>query len=325
VIYKQPKLFILLEKSIPMGLIPSIRTIKGPHKTFRAIRYISTHPDRVNIITRDKINVDAIKPNKKTGIKWFCGVKVDEIAHIVDFKEPTETGLTRCVVKIDGKIGGKKYTDSKKERQAKIKWARLRHMEKNIATIRAKYEPLIGDANLTKKSFGIAMWCVDKAVPCLRIGGSAGNRADHFGTVTLQCKHIVQGEDGKVSIVFIGKSGVDWGVKINDPNIAEAILELKGNRDPEAKLLYDVERMDVIKWLSKFRVTAKDFRTYHASESFIELIKQYIIPTKRKDQNAILKSVFIEVAKKLNNTPNVCRSKYVLPSLIEHWLSGGKF
>lgn len=71
-IYKQPKVFILLEKSIPMGLIPSIRTIKGPHKTFRAIRYISSHPDRVNIITRDKINEDAIKPNKKTGIKWYC-------------------------------------------------------------------------------------------------------------------------------------------------------------------------------------------------------------------------------------------------------------
>ncbi len=320
----QPKVFILLEKSIPLGLIPQVKLVRGKTKTFHAIRYVSAYPDRVNVISRDKINTDAIKPSKD-GIKWYAGVKVDEIAQVIDFKEPAETGLTRCVIKTDGTVAGKKYTDTKKERQAKIKWARLRWMEKNIGTIRAKYEPLIGSNNLTKKSFGVAMWCIDKANPYMRIGGSAGNREDHFGTTTLQCKHIVQGEDGKVSIQFVGKSGVPWKVDINDPNVAKAILELKGTRDPEAKLLYDVERTDILKWLGKFRVTAKDFRTYHGSEWFINFAKEHITPTKRKDQNAVLKEIFIQVSKKLNNTPNVCRTKYVLPSLIEHWLAGGKF
>jgi DNA topoisomerase IB len=573
----QPKAFILLEKAIPLGLIPSIRTIKGPHKTFHAIRYVSAYPDRVNVIPREAINADAIKPDKN-GAKWYAGVKVDEIAQVIDFKEPAETGLVRCVIKTDGTVGAKKYTDTKKERGAKIKWARLRYMEKSLPTIRSKYEPLIGNANPTKKSFGVAMYCVDKF--CMRIGGSAGNREDHFGcvdpehkilmsdltykvakdlkvddeiitleeenpkgirrrflkskityfeiikkpkleitlsdgtilrvssdhpflypkedgrtrtqgwkwkradefkegdilnrvlpfwevdnsynagylsasfdgegwiskpttrgvrigfaqnenimwdefkrliskinisivyrtekkvkriytsgledvfmllgsirpkrlldkflcnfnlrigqglkgskhdknrtyivkiksigegdvvglstdvktyicegflshnTTTLQCKHISQDEDGTVHINFIGKSGVEWNVKVEDANVAKAILELKGNRNPEDKLLYDVDRTDVVKWLGRFRVTAKDFRTYHASNNFIEFAKQYITPTKRKEQNALLKNIYALVASKLHNTPSVCKAKYVLPSLVEHWLSGGKF
>lgn len=317
----QPKVFIILEKAIPMGLIPQVKLVRGKTKTFHAIRYVAAYPDRINIITRDKINVDAIKPSKD-GVKWFCGVKVDEIAQVIDFKEPAETGLVRCVIKTNGKVAGKKYTDNKKERGAKIKWSRLRHMEKNLSTIRSKYEPLIGDANPNKKSFGIAMYCVDRF--CMRIGGSA-NREDHFGTTTLKCKHVVQNEDGKIFIDFVGKSGVDWHVKVDDANVGKSLLELKGNRDPEAKLLYDIERMDIIKWLGKFRVTAKDFRTYHASNYFIEFAKKHIIPLKRKDQNSVLKSIFTEVAGKLNNTVGVCRTKYVLPSLIEHWLSGGGF
>jgi DNA topoisomerase IB len=144
-------------------------------------------------------------------------------------------------------------------------------------------------------------------------------------TTTLQCKHISQAEDGSVHIDFVGKSGVDWHIKVDDANVAKSLLELKGNREPESKLLYDVERSDVVKWLGRFRVTAKDFRTYHASNYFVEFAKKSIMPLKRKEQKAVLADIIARVATKLNNKPNTCRSKYIMPVLMEHWLMGGKF
>ncbi|OGM09163.1 hypothetical protein A2Z67_04450 [Candidatus Woesebacteria bacterium RBG_13_36_22] len=318
----QPKAFILIEKSIPLGLIPQVRLVRGKTKTFHAIRYVSAYPDKVNVITRDKINVDAIKPSED-GTKWYAGVKVDEIAQVIDFKEPAETGLVRCVIKTDGTVAGKKYTDKKKERGAKVKWARLKYIEKYLPTIRAKYEPMIGDSNPIKKSFGVAMYCVDRF--CMRIGGGAHNREDHFGTTTLQCKHISQAEDGVVYLDFVGKSGVDWHIKVDDPNVGKALMELKDDREPESKLLYEVERKDVVKWLGRFRVTAKDFRTYHASNYFVEFAKKSIMPLKRKAQKEVLADIITRVATKLNNKPNTCRSKYIMPALMEHWLMGGKF
>ena len=300
------------------GLTPQKRMVRGKTKTFMAIRYISQHPEKVNKFSQVEIEAMA-KTSEKTGEKYYGGVNTKLIKEVTEFKEPAETGIIRIIERTDGNIV-RQYTDKHKEKSARSKLKREGVLSKHINDIRDKYDKLIDSKDGFKKSLGTAIGIIDKF--CIRVGGGGHGVEGHYGTTTLEVRHIETDPDGKMRVHFIGKAGVEHNISIDDQKIKDSLLALSKDKSPNARIFGPVERTDVQRFLRRWKVIPKDFRNYHASEFFYELATSTTTPVKRKDAKLALKEMIIKVAKKLGHTPGICKSRYINPVLIENWLAG---
>lgn len=168
---------------------------------------------------------------------------------------------------------------------------------------------------------------------CFRIGSDAyADDNGGFGLTTLERRHVRKRGDAYV-FDFTGKSGVHHSISIDDPLSVEAIATLRRRRAGFEELLaYKRARQwqrltpamvnDYMRELSGLDVTAKDFRTWHATVlAALALAEdpeaaERATPTvrsRRKQQVAAIR----EVAEYLGNTPAVARGSYVDPRVLE--------
>lgn len=168
---------------------------------------------------------------------------------------------------------------------------------------------------------------------CFRIGSDAyADDNGGFGLTTLGRRHVRKRGDSYV-FDFTGKSGVHHTITIDDPLSVEAIAQLRRRRAGfEEILAYQQGRRwqrltpaiinDYMREVSGLEVSAKDFRTWHATVLAALALSEdpqaakRATPTarsRRKQQVAAIK----EVAEYLGNTPAVARSSYVDPRVLE--------
>jgi len=147
---------------------------------------------------------------------------------------------------------------------------------------------------------------------------------------------------GEVVISFPAKSGKTARYRLADAQLAEAVGKVKsipGKRllmyrgeDGVARPLRTDDINHYLREIAGVPVTAKDFRTMHASALAAEALARLEpgeSPPARKRQMA---AVTRQVAAFLQNTPAICRSSYIAPCLYalfdkgrlgEMWLAGG--
>nr|WP_246321961.1 DNA topoisomerase IB [Nocardioides panzhihuensis] len=166
-----------------------------------------------------------------------------------------------------------------------------------------------------------------------RIGSDAyADDNGGFGLTTLERRHVRRRGDS-YAFDFTGKSGVHHTITIDDPLSAEAIAQLQRRRAGfEEILAYKQGRRwqrltpavvnDYMREVSGLEVSAKDFRTWHATVLAALALSEdpqaakRATPTarsRRKQQVAAIK----EVAEYLGNTPAVARSSYIDPRVLE--------
>lgn len=133
-----------------------------------------------------------------------------------------------------------------------------------------------------------------------------------------------------VKIKFKGKSYQDNVAEVKNKKIADFIKDLKEKRKGE-KTLFDV-RHDEVGWYFKQLMNdrslkTKDLRTYTATKLANEILMKNIIknlPEKKTARKRLikqtLKNTYEEVARKLNNTPNMAKNSYISPEVIDKWL-----
>jgi len=157
----------------------------------------------------------------------------------------------------------------------------------------------------------------------LRIGNAEYARSNRsYGLSTLRTRHAgVRGDELRLS--FAGKSGVRHEVSVSDRRIARVVRrcrELPGQElfqyVDEAGAPRRIDSADVNAWLAQSagtRVTAKDFRTWHGSVQALELTlaacAEGAPPCKPQD-------ILAAVARRLGNTPAVCRKAYIHPRVL---------
>ncbi|MEU0315740.1 DNA topoisomerase IB [Nocardioides sp. NPDC006273] len=168
---------------------------------------------------------------------------------------------------------------------------------------------------------------------CFRIGSDAyADDNGGFGLTTLGRRHVRRRGDSYV-FDFTGKSGVHHTITIDDPLSVEAIAQLRRRRAGFDEILaYQQGRRwqrltpalvnDYMREVSGLEVSAKDFRTWHATVLAALALSEdpeaakRATPTarsRRKQQVVAIK----EVAEYLGNTPAVARSSYVDPRVLE--------
>ncbi len=197
-----------------------------------------------------------------------------------------------------------------------------------LPQIRAKVRE---DMNLSglqeRKILATIVWLLDHT--CIRIGNEEyAEENKHYGLTTMRSKHVdVSGQT--VVFEFVGKSGKSHQVGVTHPKVAKTIKKLEdlpgyelfqfidddGNRSP----IDSGDVNDYLKLITQEAVTAKDFRTWGGtvvSADSLVLLGNFENKTQFKNN---VKEAVCRAAQKLGNTPSVCRSYYVHPTVIQSY------
>jgi DNA topoisomerase IB len=155
-----------------------------------------------------------------------------------------------------------------------------------------------------------------------------------FGLTTLQRRH-VRRQGNAVVFRFVGKSGVEHEIAIDDRGAVEAIEVMRQRRAPaDAKLLAWKERKrwceldpglvnDYVREATGMEATAKDFRTWHATVLAAAALAESDEPgdTQASRKRAVA-AAMREVSDYLGNTPALARSSYVDPRVVDAYEEG---
>jgi DNA topoisomerase I len=161
------------------------------------------------------------------------------------------------------------------------------------------------------------------------------------GAGTLYGRDVAVSQD-KVLIRFPSKSGKQATYAVNDPKLAAAITRIKtvpGRRllmyyddTGKARPLRTAELNAYLQSISGVPVSAKDFRTLHASALAGEALARLEVGPSETARRKQIAGVTREVASFLQNTPLICRKSYIAPCLFnlfdegtlgELWVRGG--
>ena len=178
-----------------------------------------------------------------------------------------------------------------------------------------------------------------------RVGNDEYAKANNsYGLTTLKKGHVVfdrsRKAEGKLDAIFefVGKSGKLWKRRIWEDDLAMLIDEsgkVGGNKRHHDLFRYedqhgndfDVKSNHVNEYLdavtSEFgKVTAKDFRTWAATWKTAFRLSQQLDPNTATARKKVLNEVIKTVSSDLGNTPAVCRSSYIHPSIMSDWSDG---
>lgn len=155
-----------------------------------------------------------------------------------------------------------------------------------------------------------------------------------YGVSTLRPEH-VRGQRGCLVLAFTAKGGIEQVRQVGDAQVCAVLRELRRRRaaeqrlfgywDPALRQWRDVRSDEVNEYLrtcSGAEMTAKDFRTWHATVLAATELSiagwQRSVTRRRRVVSTVMKSV----SELLGNTPTVARASYVDPRVIDLYHDG---
>ncbi len=165
----------------------------------------------------------------------------------------------------------------------------------------------------------------------VRVGNEEYARANgSFGLTTLRDRHVnIRGD--RLTFEFRGKSGIAHCVSVNDPALARIVrrcTDLPGQElfqwIDEGGRRHRIGSTDVNEYLretSGGAFTAKDFRTWFATVEALETLRRQTPKGAQEAKKQVAVAV-AAVAKRLGNTPTICRKCYIHPEVLAGHLDG---
>jgi DNA topoisomerase-1 len=212
-----------------------------------------------------------------------------------------------------------------------VKYERMLDFGKALPAIRRQVDAALQLPGLPREKV-LATIVYLLQVTMMRIGNEEYARSNKsFGLTTLRNRH-VRIDGSEVEFRFRGKSGVYHAVKVEDRRLARIIQR---TRDLPGQDLFQyvddegnqhtVGSADVNEYLRTITgedYTAKDFRTWSGTVLAALALREF----EKFDSEAQAKKNIVRaiesVAKKLGNTPSICRKCYVHPAVIDAYLDG---
>lgn len=165
----------------------------------------------------------------------------------------------------------------------------------------------------------------------VRVGNEEYARSNgSFGLTTLRDRHVsVRGD--KLTFEFRGKSGIAHCVSVSDPALARIVrrcTDIPGQElfqwiDGEGER-HRIDSADVNEYLRDAaggNFTAKDFRTWFATLEALQALRKVPAAEPAEAKKQLLATI-AAVAKRLGNTPAICRKCYIHPEVMEAYLDG---
>ncbi|MGH3330312.1 MAG: DNA topoisomerase IB [Nocardioidaceae bacterium] len=167
-----------------------------------------------------------------------------------------------------------------------------------------------------------------------RIGSdSYADSNGSFGLTTLEKRHVRRSRS-RLVFCFTGKSGIEHCIEIDDPLAVAAVETMRRRRGGGDRLLaYKASRRwspvdavtvnDYLRETTGAEITAKDFRTWHATVLAAASLASSEEPGRSKaSRQRAVRQAMVEVSEYLGNTPAIAKSSYVDPRVVDLYEDG---
>jgi DNA topoisomerase I len=226
-----------------------------------------------------------------------------------------------------------RYHDAWRARRDRQKFDRVLRLAHRLPAMRRACERDIAARGLTReRALAGALRLLDLGF--FRVGSEAYTEENgSFGLATLRRTH-AKVSGAEVRFDFAAKGGQRRVQAIHDPDLAKltkALLARKGGGKEllayrEGTTWRDIRSEDInacLKELADEEVSAKDFRTWHATVLTASLLAaEESGLTSVTSRKRVVSGVVKEVAEALGNTPAVCRASYIDPRIVDRFLNG---
>jgi DNA topoisomerase IB len=168
-----------------------------------------------------------------------------------------------------------------------------------------------------------------------RIGSEAyAEDNGSYGVATLLREDVTVSRDGSVAFDYVAKGGVRRELSLDEPELHRLLASLKRRKDDHPELLayktrdgwHDVKSTDINDYLAEVmgeEVTAKDFRTWHATVlCAVGLAVSTHAPTSESARKRAVTRAVKETAEHMGNTAAVCRNSYIDPRVVDRYNDG---
>ncbi|ACU75479.1 conserved hypothetical protein [Catenulispora acidiphila DSM 44928] len=225
------------------------------------------------------------------------------------------------------------YHPQWRERRDRLKHDHALEFARRLPKIRAIVDDgLAGDGLGRERVLCAAVALLDVGV--FRIGNNQYAQANgSYGLSTLRRKH-VRIHKGEAEFSYLAKGGLKRAEHISDPRVVavlRGLLRRKGggyqllafHEDSRWQPIRSQHVNDFLREISGMEITAKDFRTWHATvfAAVALSVSTHADSSQTARRRAVTRAV-AETAAYLGNTPAVCRASYIDSRLIDRFLHG---
>ena len=211
------------------------------------------------------------------------------------------------------------------------KYARMLAFARVLPKIRARVEEDLARPGLPReKVLATVVRLLETTL--IRIGNEEYARENgSFGLTTMRNRHVAV-SGSLLRFHFRGKSGKEHAVDVRDPRLARIVRrcqELPGQElfqyvddDGRRQSLDSADVNGYLRGIAGEEFTAKDFRTWAGTVlAALALAEVAAFSSQRQARRNIVSAV-ASVARRLGNTPAICRKGYVHPAVIDAYLDG---
>ena len=226
-----------------------------------------------------------------------------------------------------------RYHDVWRERRDREKFDHMLEFARALPQLRQAASEHLADEGLPRER---VLACAARLLDLgfFRIGTEGyAEENQTYGLATMHKRHVKLEAPGTVHFDYMAKGSKRRLQSVVDPDVYAVVDTLKRRRGGNPELLawsrgrewIDVRSADInayIKEVTGGDFSAKDFRTWNATvlaAVALAVSTGATSPTARK--RAVARAMK-EVAHYLGNTPAVCRSSYVDPRVVDHYVGG---
>ena len=215
------------------------------------------------------------------------------------------------------------YHPAWREQRDAAKFDRVLEMARRLPGVRRRVKrALKGEPKDHRTVLAAAVRLVD--LGCFRLGSeSYADENGSYGLTTLERRHVRKDGDSRL-FSFAAKSGVDQEIAVDDQAVVRVVDALtKGRRASSQLLPLSADEVnDHLRDLFDLDVTAKDFRTWHATVTVAAALASVKRAASRTGRAKQVRAAIIEASELLGNTPTIARSSYVDPRVIDLFEDG---
>jgi hypothetical protein len=230
------------------------------------------------------------------------------------------------------------YSERQVSQRNKEKAKRLQEFKPKVDKLRAKVKKDLESSDDETRLTALVVALIDETHE--RIGSPASSKGDlnddgepHYGVSQWLKKHVTLSE-GKATIRYVGKSGVDQEKEVTTPYVLSALRNaVKGAEGKESKLFESVTGEKVNAYLKEFSISAKDIRGLSCNAIMQRTLRKIRskggkLPEEKKEREKKLKAEFKEALEEVaaeigGHEPSTLANQYLAPGMEPAYLKDG--
>jgi DNA topoisomerase-1 len=226
-----------------------------------------------------------------------------------------------------------RYHDAWREHRDRVKHLRVLQVGERLPAMRRRWaRDLRRDTLDRQRVLAAAARLLDLGL--FRVGGEEyAEEHSTYGLATLRREHVTI-SGGTLAFDYTAKAGIRRREVVQDPRVVEVVSALRRRRDDPNPELFayragdawnDVKSTTVNEYLrevSGLDMSAKDFRTWHATVLMATILGRAEVPASRRGRDRTVRAGYVEVSEALGNTPAVCKASYVDPRVVDLFHGG---